>query len=295
MDATHGTAHDAGTVPERIEFRPLRPEDREPLLAIAAQVWEGHDYLPHVFDAWVADPRGYFAGIFLGERLAGCGRYLALDERRAWLEGLRIDPALQGRGLGRRMSVHVARTALARGHSELRFSTYFRNDGSIRISEQAGFRRIAVFTHLEVEDLSVAETAVVAIDTRDVQATPGIPDTEEMLVNDWFFVPGDVPGRAQYFPDALTLSSGADALLVSRNAKYPGCLEVSWQRPADGRGAAACLAYAIRHARDKGYTYMHTMLPAGRPLTPFTDAGFVCFEQEQDTYLYAAHAADLRL
>jgi len=40
---------------------------------------------------------------------------------------------------------------------------------------------------------------------------------------------------------------------------------------------------------------MHTMLPEGHALDPYREVGFAYFEQEKDTYLYAARAEDLRL
>ncbi|MBM3317686.1 MAG: GNAT family N-acetyltransferase [Candidatus Eisenbacteria bacterium] len=278
-----------------IEFRRLRPEDREPLLAIAAGIWEGHDYLPHVFDAWVRSEETYFGGLFVGGRLAGCGRLLPLDERRVWLEALRVDPALQGRGLGRLMSAHVVRRALEMGFREFLFSTYFSNHGSIRISEASGFRRVATFTHLELEELAPAAAALAGVDDEGVRAVPGIPDVQDLLVNDWFFVPPGVPDRGRHFPGALTLEAEGDQVLIARNGKYPKCLEICWRRAPGGKISRACLARAVRHARLQGLECMHTMLPEGQALAPYREAGFAFFEQEHDTYLYAARAEDLRL
>ena len=38
----------------------MRPADRERVVELTADVWEGHDYLPEVFEAWVADPSADF-------------------------------------------------------------------------------------------------------------------------------------------------------------------------------------------------------------------------------------------
>ena len=279
----------------RISFRPLRAQDREPLLAIAARIWEGHDYLPFVFDAWVAHPDAYFAGMFLDGRLVGCGRFLPLSARAVWLEALRVDSDHRGRGLGREMSAHIARTARARGFETFYFSTYFENRGSISISEAAGFRRIAMYSHLELEDLDRASAALADVRRDSVTATPGIPDVPDILATDWFFVPPEAEDRAQHFPGAVTISDGTCRALLVPNSKYPVMLEIGWCNAPGGRISRPCLAYAVDHARSLGLSAMHTMTPASQAVAPYTEIGFVSFEQEQDVYVYAARASELKV
>ncbi|MCS6871193.1 MAG: hypothetical protein NZ571_07020 [Anaerolineae bacterium] len=43
------------THPE-LTFRRVTAADRPALEAIAAQTWDGNDYLMDVFEAWIADP-----------------------------------------------------------------------------------------------------------------------------------------------------------------------------------------------------------------------------------------------
>jgi GNAT superfamily N-acetyltransferase len=286
-------AHDA--LAGRVAFRRLEQKDREPLLAIAARIWEGHDYLPFVFDPWVRDEAGYFAGLFLDGRLVGCGRYLPLDDRRVWLESLRIDPDEQRHGLGRVMSGHIVRTARERGYREFLFSTYFQNQGSIRISEAAGFRRIATYTNLEIEDLDHAPGELARVSARGVTSTPGVPDVDDFLVTDWFFVPPGARDRGQHFPDALTLADDRSRVLIAVNPKYPETLEICWRETPDGRLPPTLIAAAAEHARHQGCKGMHTMLPAGHAIEPYQEAGFAFFEQQQDVYVYAARAEELRI
>src|SRR5438093_1005134 len=37
-----------------LQLRPVRPADRERIIEITKDVWEGRDYIPRVFDSWVA-------------------------------------------------------------------------------------------------------------------------------------------------------------------------------------------------------------------------------------------------
>ena len=41
------------------EIKRVLASDREDILEISRHIWEGHDYLPSVFDDWVKDPKSY--------------------------------------------------------------------------------------------------------------------------------------------------------------------------------------------------------------------------------------------
>jgi GNAT superfamily N-acetyltransferase len=275
-----------------ITFRRIRRDDRERLLAMTAGIWEGHDYLPKVFDRWLDEPGSYFGGMELDGRLVGCGRVLAFDERRGWLEGLRVDPEVHRRGLGREMSRHVMRTALEMGLRHLAFSTYFDNRGSISISEGFGFRRAATYTNLERAKLADLPPAA---EPEGVTISPGVPEVEGALCNDWTFVPADAPCRAGFLPSPRTVRCGAAVALLCGNLKSPGWLEIAWMRAPGGAVPGALIAFVLETARAEGREGVHLMLPDGMALAPFTSLGFGFFEQERDVYVYSARAEDLRI
>ena len=56
------------------EIRPMRPGDKPAMVDIASRIWDGTDYLPFVFDDWIADADGEFAAATLGGRVVGCGK-----------------------------------------------------------------------------------------------------------------------------------------------------------------------------------------------------------------------------
>ena len=39
-----------------VKTRPLRLSDKDDILEIAKNTWEGHDWLPSYFDTWLEDP-----------------------------------------------------------------------------------------------------------------------------------------------------------------------------------------------------------------------------------------------
>jgi hypothetical protein len=105
------------------------------------RVWDGHDYVPLVFDRWVRDGGFYLAQ--LGRRIVGCGKVTEFAPGELWLEGLRVDPLLHGRGLGTEVSRRIILTALDRRPRSLRFATGETNQASLSIVKHQAFRLIA--------------------------------------------------------------------------------------------------------------------------------------------------------
>ena len=119
----------------------MAPSDKPAILDIASRIWEGTDYLPAVFDEWVADGQGEFAAVLLDGRVVGCGKLSFLTDTDAWLEGLRKDPKVSERGLGGAVVDYLlSRLAGRTNLASVRFATYVKNRASIVTSERAGFR-----------------------------------------------------------------------------------------------------------------------------------------------------------
>lgn len=135
----------AGRLPAGLGVRPVTAADRPAVMAIAAQVWDGDDYLPRVFDDWLADPDGVFYAATLDGQLAGVAKLSRMDEGQWWMEGLRVAPAFRGQGIGR--FLHDTIVAYARAHvtGVLRFSTASDNTTSIHLGQETGFAQVAVF------------------------------------------------------------------------------------------------------------------------------------------------------
>ena len=117
---------------ERFRFRPLVSADRGDVLAISAKIWDGDDYVPSSFDAWISDPDGVFNGCFLGDRLVGFGRVGFVAPGHAWLEGLRKDPDAGVSGVGRALCLEGLRFLSGMdGLRSIRFSAYAHNPEKI--------------------------------------------------------------------------------------------------------------------------------------------------------------------
>lgn len=128
-------------------LRPMTPADKPAVLGIASRTWEGSDYLPFVFDDWIADTDGEFVAAMLEGRVVGCGKLSFLTPYDAWLEGLRKDPEVTQGGLAELINRYYLRRLAGRpGLRSVRFSTSAFNTRSIAVSERLGFRRRHTFT-----------------------------------------------------------------------------------------------------------------------------------------------------
>jgi hypothetical protein len=128
----------------------MTPADKPAILGIASRTWEGTDYLPWVFDDWLADADGEFVAALLAGRVVGCGKLTFFTPYDAWLEGLRKDPDVAEGGLAEAVDRYFLRH-LARRHGlrSVRFSTYVFNERSIAVNERLGFRRRLVCSQKE--------------------------------------------------------------------------------------------------------------------------------------------------
>lgn len=123
-----------------LEIRPLRPTDRERVLEITADVWGGRDYLPAVFDGWVADPSASFQGAELEGTLVGIQRLRPIAPGIALYEGLRVASSHRRLGVARAMLGSAIRESRDQGLRELRLVSS--NPDAIRLFLDLGFHRL---------------------------------------------------------------------------------------------------------------------------------------------------------
>ncbi len=78
--------------------RPALPADTPAVLDLARHIWNGHDYIPYVWEKWLAQPEGLLAVGYLGPHLVGCCHLARCSANDWWLEGLRVHPDCEGQG-----------------------------------------------------------------------------------------------------------------------------------------------------------------------------------------------------
>lgn len=124
-------------------IRPALPLDREAVLEFCKFIWDGHDYIPDVWDDWLADPSGrMFVAEYAGKAV-GLVRLTLLAPGQWWLEGLRVDPAHQDRKIGSLMNDYLNALWLEKGEGYLRLMTSSRRLKVHHMAQQQGLARVA--------------------------------------------------------------------------------------------------------------------------------------------------------
>jgi GNAT superfamily N-acetyltransferase len=109
-------------------------------MEITARVWEGTDYLPHVFDRWMADPASTFEAAEDQGTVVAFHRMRPTTSGVVLYEGLRVAEEHRRRGVGRALLRHGIEEARDQGFREMRAVTG--NPAACRLFESEGFRRL---------------------------------------------------------------------------------------------------------------------------------------------------------
>ena len=133
-----------GTAPKKgFSVRRARPADRAAILEMSRHIWGGHDYMPLVWDRWLAEKKGALLTVAVDGRPVGTSKVSLLSPGEVWLEGLRLHPDYQGLGLSKRIHRATFREAAKLNPRTVRYSTWIGNEASRRIAEKNDFWQIA--------------------------------------------------------------------------------------------------------------------------------------------------------
>jgi GNAT superfamily N-acetyltransferase len=141
-------------------FRTALPSDKPQILEIAAQTWDGDDYIPYVIDDWLDSGTTSLIAAESHGRVVGVARYVRLFPRYAWFEGLRVDPAYTGRGIAKHLTQRLVELAQADGVERIGLSTYLNNHASQRVSAAFGFGRVIGFAACSADAKGVKHVAL---------------------------------------------------------------------------------------------------------------------------------------
>jgi predicted PurR-regulated permease PerM/ribosomal protein S18 acetylase RimI-like enzyme len=151
-------------------IRPARARDRPAVDAICAQVWEGDDYVPRVWDEWLADPHGQLLTAEVNKRVVGFGKLSRLADDEWWLEGLRVDPAYRQQKIGGLLHGHMVEKARQVGRGTLRLGTHSDNEPAHRLAACEGFRHVATYQRYRADPLPVETLSLRRLTEQDLPA-----------------------------------------------------------------------------------------------------------------------------
>ncbi len=172
----------AGFTDPRPVIRPALPRDKADVAAFTKSIWDGHDYVGLVFPEWLADPKGMLLVAEYGGRCVGCAKATQLAADQWWLEGFRVDPAVQGRGIGSRLDAAINAWWDVHGQGVVRLMTHARRVQVHHLCEKRGYRRCGEVWYFWAEPLSEPAS----------NFSPLLPDQAEQAAS---FVRQTAPGR----------------------------------------------------------------------------------------------------
>jgi ribosomal protein S18 acetylase RimI-like enzyme len=179
-------------------IRPARLEDKPDVLEISATVWNGHDYIPAVWDSWVEEDPS------LGFLIAGeiDGKVVALQHTSlqpgsvAWMEGIRVHPDYRQHGIAKSLLRRALETARELGYRRSRLSTAQVNQASSAIALGNDFQEIAQFSlySAPAERIAAFDEVLPKPTEADLQAVrEAFGDTATLIADGWTAY--DVPGQ----------------------------------------------------------------------------------------------------
>lgn len=130
-----------------LTIRPARPDDRPAMERICAHTWDWGDYVPELWDQWLAE--GDDGDTIVGE-LAGqvvtLSKITYQTPDQVWLEAMRVDPDYRQQGIaGQILEFSLAR-ARARGARVIRLGTGYHNQPVHILATRAEMTRIGTYT-----------------------------------------------------------------------------------------------------------------------------------------------------
>ena len=252
-------------------FRPLYPEDKPRVLEITAHTWGDGDYIPEVWERWLADPKGEFTAAVQEGVVVAIAKLTWQGEGQWWLEGLRVDPERRLKGIGLAMCLYQLGLVRKLGGRVVRYMTGIRNDGSHRIAARAGFHVLARFVErvadkmdgpVEAEALTSTDLDAVWTMTRESDLTRA---TQGIYVCDWKACEITRERVAEHLGKGEAMGVRDEAGRV--RAWCLTHVEPDWDRlgmmcPQGDTGGIAALARAMRaHAGALGKMMVEAMTP----------------------------------
>jgi GNAT superfamily N-acetyltransferase len=116
------------------------------MLALTARIWDGHDYVPQVWDGWLLDSIGRLMVAEKQGRIVGLGKLTCLAPDQWWVEGLRVHPDLQGLGIASHMHAYLLQSWEQIGSGVLRLATSAKRLPIHHLCYRTGFKQVAEFS-----------------------------------------------------------------------------------------------------------------------------------------------------
>ncbi len=138
-------------------LRPATADDAGAVLALSQRVYGDEDEMSASWESRLADPKGAVTiAVSDDGAVVGISHFVRLTEDDAWLEGVRVDPAFRGRGVGTALVQDALAQARTQGAHVLRGSAAEGNAAMRGIFEGSSFTQVGSYVRF-VADTAGAE------------------------------------------------------------------------------------------------------------------------------------------
>ena len=273
-----------------LTLRPMRAADRERVVEISRDIWDGHDYLPRVFDEWLADAGAAFQAAELEGVVVGVQRMRPIAPNMVWYEGLRVASTHRRQGLARTMLASAIADAKAQRFREMRLGTG--NADAVPLFESMGFRRLVDVRWWRGLRMEGGEPARMPGPDEARKLWPAVEKTPGVEL--YHGVPADFNGARDIDADELERLARIGMLRVGPGGRALAALREPWGNNLAvafiaGRGGALReLLMALRFEADAdGLGHVSVSLPRDHPAADdMTASGYDLANDEDSAYIY---------
>ena len=276
---------------EELTIRPVRPADRDRVVEMTQDVWEGHDYLARVFDRWVSDAGAAFHAAEIEGVVVGLQRLRPFAPGLVWYEGLRVASEHRRQGVARTMLEAAIDEARAQNLREMRLAT--RDLPAVRLFESAGFRRIVEVKWWRGLRVEGGEPARMPEATEARKLWPFVASSRGIEL--YGGVSPDLNGARDLDATELERLARSGLLRVGPGGRALALLREPWGQNiavsllAGAGGALREVLMALRFEADAdGLSHVTINLPPGHPAEEDLRAtGYDFADAENSAYVYA--------
>jgi ribosomal protein S18 acetylase RimI-like enzyme len=136
---------------DTVTVRQARREDRSAVLGFCLETWSWGDYIPEVYDTWLADSQGRLLVATIDGVPVGLQHVAFVAPGETWLQGLRVDPAFRRRGVARALYASALDLARERGSNLVRLLTAADNTITQPMLIKDGWRVVARVAYLTAD------------------------------------------------------------------------------------------------------------------------------------------------
>jgi GNAT superfamily N-acetyltransferase len=129
-----------------VQVRPAQENDTADMLEVTSHIWEGHDYVPLEWPAWLADPEGALLVAEYNGRVIGFGKLSRLADEDWWLQGMRVHPEFESHGVASQITESLVATWRAQSRGTVRLATSSQRLPVHHLCDRLGFAKVGEYS-----------------------------------------------------------------------------------------------------------------------------------------------------